>query len=713
MDVRLPDGTVISNVPEGTTKAQLTEKLRANGYDISKLVGDEGVPTERGASDMRKEMIQQELGQLTAPLKGFSAGVGNVVFGGQRLLGEGLKYLGAESAGQALVEDAARRRAQEQATLAPVKEEFPMAAGAGEFAGEVVGTLPVGGALAAPFKGIAAAAPATARFATPIAEALATGGFKSTAASLPANIATRAVAGGTVGGLTSELIEPGTAGFGAAVGATLPVVGPVVAKAGAKGTGWLSDLVSGKLSDVKAGAIARATLGDELPAALQALKNAPPGLTATQALAEAGINADPFMALGELAKRNDVGNWYRLLGEAQRAAQKNQLALLAGGPTQTAARKASEEALNKLTETVVPKGKAALEAANVTRAAVLGQTADQLTSAVTPMNAPAMQKANAMLLKLKPIDADAIAGKIVGKLSDPDIGPSNLNEQVLTSVADKLRQWAAKGGGIIDADAISTIRKDAINEEIARLAGTMDPSAQSAYAVKLLTQVKPLIDDAIEAAGGKGWKEYLKAYETGMQGIAQQKMGATALKLFEKKSPSGFIELAEGQAPKTVEKVFGPGRYNLYTEMGAKSATIEDIGRQLSRDVQIAEQAKKGAGRLETIMAEQESLLRRVPNTLTKIGVFTNAALDAIDRKVSPAVRRKFTEGFKSGKNAVEMLESLSAVERSKVLKALTDSSRWGTTTSRAAAQTMTIPGEQLRVNQLSPETQNQNALAR
>ena len=37
MDVRLPDGTVIRNVPEGTTRAQLVEKLRANGYDVSQF----------------------------------------------------------------------------------------------------------------------------------------------------------------------------------------------------------------------------------------------------------------------------------------------------------------------------------------------------------------------------------------------------------------------------------------------------------------------------------------------------------------------------------------------------------------------------------------------------------------------------------------------------------------------------------------------------
>jgi hypothetical protein len=35
MDVRLPDGTIIQNVPDGTTKAELTAKLKANGYDVS------------------------------------------------------------------------------------------------------------------------------------------------------------------------------------------------------------------------------------------------------------------------------------------------------------------------------------------------------------------------------------------------------------------------------------------------------------------------------------------------------------------------------------------------------------------------------------------------------------------------------------------------------------------------------------------------------
>ena len=52
MDVRLPDGRVIQNVPDGTTKAQLVDKLRANGMDVSGLeekpkmvkIGAEGLP---------------------------------------------------------------------------------------------------------------------------------------------------------------------------------------------------------------------------------------------------------------------------------------------------------------------------------------------------------------------------------------------------------------------------------------------------------------------------------------------------------------------------------------------------------------------------------------------------------------------------------------------------------------------------------------------
>ena len=45
MEVRLPDGTLIPNVPEGTTRAQLTAKLEASGYDMEKLDTPMEAPT--------------------------------------------------------------------------------------------------------------------------------------------------------------------------------------------------------------------------------------------------------------------------------------------------------------------------------------------------------------------------------------------------------------------------------------------------------------------------------------------------------------------------------------------------------------------------------------------------------------------------------------------------------------------------------------------
>lgn len=51
MDVKLPDGTVIQGVPDGTTKEQLLGKLQKNGYDVSKIMSAD--PTE-GMSGMEK-----------------------------------------------------------------------------------------------------------------------------------------------------------------------------------------------------------------------------------------------------------------------------------------------------------------------------------------------------------------------------------------------------------------------------------------------------------------------------------------------------------------------------------------------------------------------------------------------------------------------------------------------------------------------------------
>lgn len=302
---------------------------------------------------------------------------------------------------------------------------------------------------------------------------------------------------------------------------------------------------------------------------------------------------------------------------------------------------------------------------------------------------------------LKPIDTDTIVGSITSKLNDPKIGPSDVNQAVLGKVVSKIQEWTAKGGGVIDADALYSIRKNAIGEEIARLYPNVDAKQQAKYAAKLLSEVKPLIDDAIETAGGTGWRRYLNTFETGMKGVEQNRMGAEALRMFND-SPTEFIKLMKNESPKAVEDIFGPGSYDIIKEMGRKSAPMEEVKRQLARDIKIKEQAAVGTGGLKRIMESEQSLFRRIPAYFSRTTTTANMALDVLEGKVNEKTFALFEKGFKSGKNAAELLKELPTVERNQVLNLLKNNSKWSAGVTRGAGVSATEPR-----NNLAPENRN------
>jgi hypothetical protein len=93
----------------------------------------------------------------------------------------------------------------------------------GRLGGQIVATLPIGGAVAAPLKAAANMAPSLAKFLTPVARSLETGGFQ-TGTTGAANVAAKAVGGGVTGGLAAEAVEPGTGETGALIGAAVPTI---------------------------------------------------------------------------------------------------------------------------------------------------------------------------------------------------------------------------------------------------------------------------------------------------------------------------------------------------------------------------------------------------------------------------------------------------------------------------------------------------------
>ncbi len=74
---------------------------------------------------------------------------------------------------------------------------------------------------------------------------------------------------------------------------------------------------------------------------------------------------------------------------------------------------------------------------------------------------------------------------------------------------------------------------------------------------KAAGRVKDIVADAIEDAGGTGYRAYLNSYSKGAQKISQTELGAQALRLYES-APRTFIKVIEGNDPKLIERIFWP-----------------------------------------------------------------------------------------------------------------------------------------------------------
>lgn len=807
-------------ITQSATNAQGTKAYLVGG----KWLTDEGAapseipaPRRANAAPAAQGFFETIGAPLESMSQGVSKGLGDIMFGGQKLVGMGLEKVGqvfapaptmaglvtgqqptnlAQRAGLALQEDAARRQAQEEANLAAYKQRDPFFAGTGELGGQIVATAPVGGAIAAPIK----------QFAPGLSQAIRTGGFSTgrvatTGAQKAADLGVRAAGGAITGGATAALINPEEAETGAVIGAGVAAVAPPIVKGLAKSAGFLKDAFSGQLAAVKAGKISREVAGDRIGAIRAALAAAPDDLTAAQAAA--GVQKNAFQALGAFAAKtddislrlkqqvsDDIALLQRMveggnetearaayeasikrlnqltqdmrnveLGAANQAAQTiNQLA-----PQQQQRQASMVNALREGMPANLPSGAAGIPAPGVSgihagtealqRANVAGDAARRLMVArsqaarggVSETTIPGVndrrvgganqfvseqwkeasdifaaiakqRRAEAGFIErqigsledygLRPLDAGSITAAIDAKLAAPGLRASSNMTKVLSAVKDDIANLTAKGGGVIDAHDLYTLRKEGINERIMQILGQTDPKVSAKVTRKVLEEVRPLIDDAIEKAGGTGWRDYLKTYSQGMQAIDQKAMAAQAAKLF-KDSPQEYVRLVRGNNPDAVEAIFGPGSYDIFKEMGSKMPTLEKLASNIERDVAMKEAATAGAEKFTSVVEDIGRSFPRLPSLLRRDVTIGNVTFDELEKRLNKKVALKLQEGMLSGKSALEMLNTLPASERVGVLRLLTDPSRYGKT-GAAGTRAAAVP-----TNALAPESENQNALAK
>jgi hypothetical protein len=708
MDVRLPDGTIIKGVPDGMSKADLTAKLQANGYDVSKLTAP-SVP----------QLPESLRPRIAAP--------------------EGIPASRQE----------ANLYSKVRPYVAPVVETLGAGGGAlfGGAAGGISGSV-------IPFAGTAAGA--------------ATGGVIGAGLGYSAAKEVLELADVYLGGKSprqgaAQITEPVR---NVLEGATFEVGGRVAGPIIAKGVGKLADLR--RIPKNKAADIARNALGPDLPEALNALK-ASQGKGVSAAQATADINSPTWQALIDRATARDP-RFLSALEKSQGDVSLNALSKLAGGTTAAEARGTTEAAKEAARTITSPMREAALDRANLGKevarleglSAELGeQAATKVQEVRRLMELGDLAKASARLnlIKrglpvgltrytysaelaekafnewsnkaaqasldlgqgarfadqaadalraqgIKPLEGEPLVRSLRTVANNPEFAGNDVLLGALRNVSDDIAKWTSSGG-IIDARALDAIRKNSVNAAIQQLRPGMDATSQRNLAAGVLSRVKPAIDDAIETAGGAGYREYLKEHAKLSQKIAEKQLTGEALQLW-KTDKNAFVRLVQNESPEAVEKILGPGKYNIAVELAEDTlSTLQSEASKVIRNANIKSQVEGGQTALKELLLQSMSKFR-LPSYLSAVTATTNKALNILENKIGQKTMVTLTEALKTPSGAANLLESLPAAERNRVLQIIADPTKWS-----APSRATVTGGTAAAVNMLAPERNVENEFIR
>ena len=700
MDVRLPDGTIIKGVPDGMSKADLTAKLQANGYDISKLTAPAA------------PQLPESLRPRTAASEGMP-GARQDLSTGQR------------------VYQAARP------FVAPLLE-----------AGGAIG----GGLLGTPM------GPAGIVGGAGLGYGIAKEGLEMADVAMGMKTPRQGIA--QVAEPVRNVLE------GATFEAGGRVAGPLIAQ----GVGKLVDLR--QIPKNKAADIARNALGPDLPEVLNALKAGQGrGMSAAQAAAD--INSPTFQALVDRATARDP-RFLSALEKSQGDVSLNALSKLAGGKTAADVRATTEGAKEAARSITSPMRESALNRANLGKevarleglSAELGeQAATKVQEVRRLMELGDIATANARLglikrdlpvgltkytysselaekafgewsnkaadasldlgqgarfaeqaagalrsVGIKPLEGEPLVRSLKTVANNPEFAGNDVLMGSLRNVSDDIAKWTGSGG-VIDARALDAIRKNSVNAAIQQLRPGMDATSQRNLAAGVLSRVKPVIDDAIEAAGGAGYRDYLKQHAQMSQKIAEKQLTGEALRLWKQPNKDAFVDLVRNESPNVVEKILGPGKYNIAVELAENTlAPLENEAAKVIRNANIKSQVEGGQVALKELLLQNMSKFR-LPSYLSAVAATTNKALNILETKIGTKTMATLTEALKTPEGAAQLLESLPAAERNRVLRIMADPAKWGAPTRAAFTGTSTIAGG--ATNALAGESENQNALNR
>jgi hypothetical protein len=520
-----------------------------------------------------------------------------------------------------------------------------------------------------------------------------------------------------------------------AFGATTEGVGGKVLDFAGKTVGRVVDAVRGGASklDIKARNMVRESLNVEgapgVDTMSSTLRNAPENLTARQA--GSTENAPLFQALGKLGeKQKSVSSSYPNIMKNQASEDIADMAELAGGVTQLELQQARDATFSRLTSETKPMREGSLGRANElgtlepalrSEATILENAASssvddvrrftaakdraQVRANQTDPNVWSQQYENYMKTGIpelaekrmeqaangslefgqaarfaesaadslrnagvEPLEGMRIADAVRALIKDPKYAGLSERAIALNRVAKDIEEYT-NAGGLIDADALDAIRKNSVNAVFQST--TLSPKAKMAAVANTMTEIRPLLIDAIENAGGKGYRQYLTTYADGMDRINRKELMGVALQLYAN-NPAKFIKLVDGDDIKTVRKTLGYNMHNI-AEVGEEAmAILKRAAKTLATTKESLAQLKDQEKALESLLSEFLPLIR-LPSFLSAKVTATNTALDILEKKIGKKVMSKLGHAYKSGKRAAALLDVLTSYERFQLMSAYMD----------------------------------------
>jgi hypothetical protein len=430
------------------------------------------------------------------------------------------------------------------------------------------------------------------------------------------------VGGGATAGAAAAVLSDQELTDAVLAGSVIPVLGTI----GRRGVGFVYDALRGRLGEVRAAEVMRNLISSNPSEIANALRNAPEDARTNTAefLASQGLLTPELAAATRLATASAEGAPLEQVARARAAGQEEMRAALRGGATGTEAMQNIGAMRQQVGEVTDPMRAEALRRADIGRTQIipaereaarlrdastaevdrarrfllasddemmrlaqmddLGDPLDMaainrqrgIVSGLEQRGAEAAQQslrlgaasrsaeevaANLRAQGLQPLDIGTVVGNLRQKAAEAEfVNPPRF--RVLTEFANNLERRAASQGGVIDATGLYELRKG-MADTVADLLGPMEPGALQRRTAELVGEAKPLIDDAIETAGGSGWRQYLNTFAAGMQNVERQQFARALEKLPEAR----FERVMAGQDPDFVSKFFGPGRYDINVEL--------------------------------------------------------------------------------------------------------------------------------------------------